>query len=534
MPRRVRHIVVFVADNGGVNARTTSRELANLVERTISALENARLPLDMPGSEQLSESRAQLMTQLHTRILPHLRTAELPAVVVFGGSSGAGKSTLFNSLLGEEVSPASVIRPTTRMPLIAVHPSDVLALEGHGLLEMGKLATVDGAIPGVVLVDAPDLDSVDAANRELSRRLLDAADLWVFVTTAARYGDAQAWQTLSDAHRRGMSTAVVLNRVSDRARYTVRVDLMRRMNDVGIGNDPLMLVPDAGPHEGLLEPEQVSEVRTWLEAIASARIGAALVDRTTQAMLPELRRQLLELSDAVEMQADAVGTLRTQAQAAPKQPREKLVSNARLGRFGQGAPTTAWLSFASSGGALASLAVGEKPGILQRRYQGSRDAAVTTVFDGVVSAIRAGLDQALVSADEAIQQAWNQGVVQTAEFQFEAATVLNRRKIADEAIAGWKSDIFTMTATLRENPWLGHGGVTALLGGAAGGVAGAEQACVHLKMASNIRKARESLATHLDRAVDEVVEAYTGVLSQIPLGNGRQLRLRASEYLDRV
>ncbi|MGO1714751.1 GTPase [Ancrocorticia populi] len=514
--------------------RTTSRELASLVERTISALENARLPLQMPGSEQLSESRAQLMTQLRTRILPHLRTAELPAVVVFGGSSGAGKSTLFNSLLGEEVSPASVIRPTTRMPLIAVHPSDVVALDGHGLLDMGKLVAVEGAIPGVVLVDAPDLDSVDAANRELSRRLLDAADLWVFVTTAARYGDAQAWQTLSDAHRRGMTTAVVLNRVADRARYTVRKDLTRRMNDVGIGNDPLMLVPDAGPHEGLLEPGQVAEVRTWLEAIASARIGAALVDRTTQAMLPELRRQLLELSDAVEMQASAVEHLRAQAEEAPKKPREKLVSNAKMGRFGQGAPTTAWLSFASSGGALASLAVGEKPGLLVRRYQGSRDAAVTTVFDGVMSAIRAGLDQAVTTTDEAIRQAWDQGMVETAEFQFEAATVLNKREIIDTALSRWKSDVLTMSAGAGDNPWLGHGGVAALLGAAAGGVSGAEQACSHLKVASSIRKARESLATHLDEAVGEVVSAYNGVLDQVPVGNGRQLRLRASEYLDRV
>ncbi|MGO1590910.1 MAG: GTPase [Ancrocorticia sp.] len=517
-----------------MKARTTSRELANLVERTISALENARLPLQMPGTEQLSESRAQLMTQLRTRILPHLRTAELPAVVVFGGSSGAGKSTLFNSLLGEEVSPASVIRPTTRMPLIAVHPSDVVALDGHGLLDMGKLASVEGAIPGVVLVDAPDLDSVDAANRELSRRLLDAADLWVFVTTAARYGDAQAWQTLSDAHRRGMSTAVVLNRVSDRARYTVRVDLMRRMNDVGIGNDPLMLVPDAGPHEGLLAAEQVSEVRTWLEAIASARIGAALVDRTTQAMLPELRRQLLELSDAVELQANSIDDLKAGAEEAPKALREKIVNNAKMGRFGQGAPTTAWLSFASSGGALASLAVGEKPGLLQRRFQGTRDAAVTTVFDGVLSAVRAGLDQVLTSADEAIQQAWRRGMVETAEFQFEAATVMDKREIAEKAISAWKSDIFTMSASTGENPWLGHGGVAALLGAAAGGVSGAEQACGHLKLTSNIRKARESLAGHLDAAVGDVVAAYTGVLEDIPVGDGRQLRLRASEYLDRV
>ncbi|MFT0847743.1 GTPase [Actinomycetaceae bacterium L2_0104] len=517
-----------------MNARTTSRELANLVERTISALENARLPLEMPGSIALAESRAQLLTQLKTRILPHLRTVGLPAVVVFGGSSGAGKSTLFNSLLGEEISPASVIRPTTRMPLIAVHPSDVVTLAGHGLLDMGKLAPTEGGIPGVILVDAPDLDSVEAANRELSRRLLDAADLWVFVTTAARYGDAQAWQTLSDAHRRGMTTAVVLNRVSEKARTTVRADLFKRMGEVGIGDDPLMLVPDAGPHEGLLSPDDVKEVRSWLEAIAASRIGAALVDRTTQAMLPELRRQLLELSEAVELQANSVQDLRDRVDLAAAQPLSKLTTNAKMGRYGQGAPTTSWLSFASSGGVLAPLATGERPGRWQRRQQGSRDSAITAVFDGVVNAVRVGLNQGIITTDEAIQTAWREDVVETAEYRRAGHDAINQLEIVNEAIVGWKSDLFALASSVGENPWLGQAGIAALLGAAAGGVAGAEQTASSNKLSATVRSARQALAERLEFAIGRVTTSYRSVLDGIEIGNGRQLRLRASEYLDRI
>ncbi len=517
-----------------MNARTTSRELANLVERTIAALENARLPLDMPGSIQLAESRAQLLTQLKTRILPHLRTVGLPAVVVFGGSSGAGKSTLFNSLLGEEISPASVIRPTTRMPLIAVHPSDVTTLEGHGLLDMGKLAPTEGGVPGVILVDAPDLDSVEAANRELSRRLLDAADLWVFVTTAARYGDAQAWETLSDAHRRGMTTAVVLNRVSEKARGAVRADLMERMSEVGIGDDPLMIVPDAGPHEGLLKPGHVAEVRSWLEVIAASRLGAALVDRTTQAMLPELRRQLLELSEAVEMQANAVQDLRDRVDLVTVEPLSKLTTNAKMGRYGQGAPTTSWLSFASSGGVLAPLATGEKPRRWQRRQQGARDSAITAVFDGVINAVRVGLNQGIITADQAIQNAWQEDVVETGEFRAAGHRAINQLSIVNEAIVGWKSDLLALSSSVGENPWLGNAGVAALLGAAAGGVAGAEQAAGTFALTGAIRLAREALAERLEVAIGHVTHGYTHALEGVEVGNGRQLRLRASEYLHRI
>ena len=39
---------------------------------------------------------------------------------------------------------------------------------------------------GLALLDAPDVDSVEEGNRVLAAQLLGAADVWLFVTTAAR------------------------------------------------------------------------------------------------------------------------------------------------------------------------------------------------------------------------------------------------------------------------------------------------------------------------------------------------------------
>ena len=67
------------------------------------------------------------------------------------------------------------------------------------------------AVPaGLALLDAPDVDSVVAGNRELAAQLLAAADLWIFVTTAARYADAVPWDLLHTAEQRGTALAVVL------------------------------------------------------------------------------------------------------------------------------------------------------------------------------------------------------------------------------------------------------------------------------------------------------------------------------------
>ncbi|MCF2705866.1 50S ribosome-binding GTPase [Arcanobacterium haemolyticum] len=512
----------------------TTRQLTDLVERTISALENARLPLDMPGSRELSQSRIQLLTQLKTRILPHLTTAQLPAVVVFGGSSGAGKSTLFNTLVNKEISPASVLRPTTRTPVIAVHPMNGEALEGHALLEMGRLEVLPEAIPGIALVDAPDLDSVDAANREISHRLLDAADLWVFVTTAARYGDASAWRTLQSAYERGTRVAVVLNRVPARSQDKIRDDLKRRMAEIGITDAPLMLVEDAGPHEGLLPRDSVYSVRLWLLDIARDNVADTLVDETTRATLPALHGQLVELAEAVELQANSVQDLKDRASVASVQPTSKLTTNATNGRYGQGAPTTSWLSYASTGGALASLAAGEAPGFFAKRQKGQRDAAMTAVFDAVVSAIHVALRQGVASTDTAISDSWREDIVDTTTFRAEGHRNVDSSAIVEGALRAWKADLVELTKGSDDNPWLGRPGLAALLGSAAGGVSGAQKALNTVGLSSALRPARTKLLEHLEEAMRDVVAAYTHVLDGIDVGNGRQLRVRASEYVDRI
>lgn len=510
-----------------------SRELADLVERTISALDGVRLPLDMPGSRELEETRAQLATQLRTRILPHLERRDLPAVVVLGGSSGAGKSTLFNSLAGEELSPATVIRPTTRMPYIAVHPDDIEVMEGHALLDMGKVVHPENAISGVVLVDAPDLDSVEDANRELSRRLLDAADIWLFATTSSRYGDQMAWQMLRDAHARGMTCAVLLNRVPDRALDTVRRDIFDRLQAEGMSDMALMVVADAGPHEGLLDPMFVEEVAIWLERIAATQMGQTLVDRTTEQMMPELRNQLQILSEAVEMQANAVEDLRDKVSLAAASPFEKLEINASKGRYGQGAPTTSWLTFASTGGALESLATGQKPALLQRRNVAERDSAMESVFESVLAAIRVGLTQGIIATEEDIWDLWRKDMIATESYIEQGRERLHLADIVEEAEEGWKADLRLISQTVGENPWLSRDGVASLLGAAAGGVNGAITSLGYLGATDSLMGARLKLVARCEEAIEKASKAYTSVLDEIPIGNGRNLRLRAAEYAQR-
>src|SRR5687767_15789771 len=90
-----------------------------------AALRAAELTLAVPGREEAVAARRELTDQVEDYLLPRLEQMDAPLLMVVGGSTGAGKSTLVNSLVGSDVSPAGVLRPTTRAPVLICHPSDL-------------------------------------------------------------------------------------------------------------------------------------------------------------------------------------------------------------------------------------------------------------------------------------------------------------------------------------------------------------------------------------------------------------------------
>ncbi|ACZ30117.1 hypothetical protein Xcel_1086 [Xylanimonas cellulosilytica DSM 15894] len=292
-----------VADELGMTVYDVARDLRRDVE-------DVRLPLPVDGARDADASRSRLISQLDEHLLPRLRELSSPAIVVVAGSTGAGKSTLYNSLLGEEVSRAGVLRPTTREPVLAYNPLDREVVHEGPATEASRVVYHEAVPRGTALLDAPDLDSFLSENRTTAQQLLEAADLWLFVTTAARYGDALPWQALSRATERGASVAMVLNRVPAETLTTIRADLMLRLREHGMTDVPLFVVPDVGPHEGLLDAEVVRPVRRWLTLLAGPERSRAVIVRTLKGALDALPAWVTSLADAVDAQGEAARRIR--------------------------------------------------------------------------------------------------------------------------------------------------------------------------------------------------------------------------------
>lgn len=351
-----------------------STSLLDAVRDLHRDVEATTFPLEVPGVEAARASRTRLLDQLADHLLPRLRELSAPAVVVVAGSTGAGKSTLVNSLLGTEVSAAGVLRPTTRRPVLVHHSDDGDLLATHPVLEAVEVVVHDAVPRGVALLDAPDLDSVLEANRASAHRLLEAADLWLFVTTAARYGDALPWRVLEGAMERGASVAMVLNRVPPESLPTVRGDLLERLRGHDMHGVPLFVVPDVGPHEGLLGTSAVAPISRWLTMLAGPDRARTVIARTLRGSLAALRPWVDELAEAVQDQADAAADVARELDAAAPAPVETARASVHAGAVADGAGSARWAELTTPGGPLSGVVRSGRP-------RGSRRAGQTRSRD---------------------------------------------------------------------------------------------------------------------------------------------------------
>ena len=153
-----------------------------------------------------------------------------------------------------------------------------------------RLAPDPGIGPGLALLDAPDIDSVVSTNRELASTLLAAADLWVFLTTAARYADAVPWQMLHTARDRGTAIAIVLNRCPPEAMRDVAAHLSDMLAANGLGSAPLFVIAEQGLRAGRLRIRRPHPSRSWLAGLtADSEQRAAVVRYTLDGALAACR-----------------------------------------------------------------------------------------------------------------------------------------------------------------------------------------------------------------------------------------------------
>lgn len=453
-----------VPDVPDAQEHTSDPAMVTALVRLHSALQAVTLPLDLPEVAQHRTARGEMVDQLGDYVIPRVMTLDAPLLAVVGGSTGAGKSTLVNSLVGHKVTTPGVLRPTTRSPVLVHHPDDADWFGQDRLLpdlervthatndpDALQLVATESIPAGLAVLDAPDVDSVEERNRLLAAQLLAAADLWLFVTSAARYADQVPWDFLRTAADRTAAVAIVLDRTPEEAVETVSTHLARMLASRGLKDSPLFVVHE-GPvtAEGLLPAAHVAEIRGWLDSLAQdAAARQAVVTQTLDGAIRALTHRIHPVADAAAGQVAAVLALREDAETAYAESVAAVVAATADGTLLRGEVLARWQEFVGTGELLRTLET--KVGWL-------RDRLVNVVrgkpqqAERVTVAVESGLELLILEHAEAgaerAEASWQQlaagrGLLADAGEDLGRASRDLRRK-AERSVREWQSDVLEM------------------------------------------------------------------------------------------
>ncbi|MDO5721192.1 MAG: 50S ribosome-binding GTPase [Actinomycetaceae bacterium] len=178
------------------------------------------------------------------------------SVVALVGATGSGKSSLVNALVGADVAQVGVRRPTT---------TEALAVCGAGkdtseLLDWmgvaGRVIVPEGAgLPeNVTVIDLPDIDSVDRANRQIVDRLAERVDVLVWVADPQKYADHilhhEFVRPLAHHSRVTLGVLTQTDRLTPPETQRVKADLTRLLHEDGIV-DPQVIATSAVTGDGI-------------------------------------------------------------------------------------------------------------------------------------------------------------------------------------------------------------------------------------------------------------------------------------------
>lgn len=397
-------------------------ETLTTLKRRIAAVD---FTLPAPGVDAARDAQRDMIDQIESYLLPRLRRGEKPLLVCVAGSTGAGKSTLVNSLVGAQVSNTGVRRPTTNSPVLACHPDDMLwfaedrflpnlpRVRQQGLAMPGRenmlvLAGLDLMPKGLALLDTPDIDSVVKQHHEFARQFLDAADVWLFVTTAARYADAAVWDWLRRGRARDAFLAVALSRVPPYGKDDLARSFGEMLDANGLGGVERFFIPETQVAGGALPPNVSQPIREWIDVLThDDDRRQAVVARTLSGTLGSLRTRVPELAREVDAQNDIAADLREEAERAYTSAVEEIGAAAANGSLVKGEVLARWQDFAGSGDLFR--AISSRRGRGHRKERGRSPARLRTLSD----ALQAGLESLIVvgarrAAHDAVTR-WNTG-----------------------------------------------------------------------------------------------------------------------------
>ncbi|MGH2386112.1 MAG: hypothetical protein ACRDGB_13835, partial [Candidatus Limnocylindria bacterium] len=284
-----------------------------------------------------------------------------------------------------------------------------------------ELRTDEHARRGLVIVDAPDFDSVEAENRERALALLEVADLVIFVTTATRYADQVPWAVLGRARQRGVPLLTVLNRLPPEdhdadavvGHYRLLLERFRVTEQAASGTLEVVSVPEGAfdPERDALDAGAVKSVREALDRlVASGGERRELARRGLAGALRGVPEAVEAVAGQIDEEGRAVAALEVSADRAYAGARRSLAEELRHGTFLRAEVLRQWQDFIGAGQVARFLSQGIDRVIATARslFQPSSPAPATEVREAAFADLVALTVQHADTAAQRTATAWSE------------------------------------------------------------------------------------------------------------------------------
>jgi hypothetical protein len=198
------------------------------------------------------------------KLLPHFEGEGCLVAAVAGGTN-TGKSTVFNLLLGRDISPVRNTAAATSRPVLAgnqeryeqclagrlmpeflpqplAHPEAVVRSSSATETLFAVLA--EDLPSRLVLLDTPDVDSIDRQNWEVADHIRAAGDVLIAILTGEKYKDERVVQFFQHARQAGRVILPVMNKANPGTDFQIaREQLAEFAQDVGLEDPVCFVVP---------------------------------------------------------------------------------------------------------------------------------------------------------------------------------------------------------------------------------------------------------------------------------------------------
>src|SRR5688572_3143643 len=280
--------------------------------------------VDLAGEHLAGEPALENARTVADRSADRLRFPQQFTTIALAGTTGSGKSSMFNAFTTIDRSPAGILRPTTSEPYACVWGNLYLAdelLDWLGVSPRRRFtresaldANDELSLRGMILLDLPDVDSVEPKHRVQVDRLLHLVDVVVWICDPQKYADQlvhEGYLRQLAGQRSGLIVALnQTDKLLPAHLPKVGADLRQLLDEGGLADVPLVAtsatkeVPELpvvkrGPIKPKPSPFSqeraakgyagVATLRALIEPIiSSGTAGVDSVDRDVTATLKDL------------------------------------------------------------------------------------------------------------------------------------------------------------------------------------------------------------------------------------------------------